>query len=238
MFEELKILREIVYNRFQELAERSVAKSPDFAELSLGLQLALPASFNTLAEVWPNIGLFELRSSIKKPLSDSLDSTSEMELEGGRNSSSGMLRYLQSWFPGWGGWHSQSQEALETKTIEGLLSDTAEEWRPEEVTGADDFFDPATDVSSINTFTKRDHVLVKLNLWLQGGSVTLLHAEKRSGPASERAFMQLQFSGVTILAETLPRRNSSLLKVQLGSLFLRDLATEGTIFPVLVFPNP
>ncbi|XP_058017026.1 intermembrane lipid transfer protein VPS13D [Ahaetulla prasina] len=196
-FEELKILREIVYNQFQELAE-----------------------------------------SIKKPLSDSLDSVSETEVEGSRNSSSGMLRYLQSWFPGWGGWHSQSQEALETKTIEGLLSDAAEEWRPEEVTGADDFFDPATDVSSINTFTKRDHVLVKLNLWLQGGSVTLLHAEKRSGQGSERAFMQLQFSGVTILAETLPRRNSSLLKVQLGSLFLRDLATEGTIFPVLVFPNP
>lgn len=41
-----------------------------------------------------------------------------------------------------------------------------------------------------------------------------------------------------ILAESLPRRNSSLLKVQLGGLFLRDLATEGTIFPVLVFPNP
>lgn len=45
-------------------------------------------------------------------------------------------------------------------------------------------------------------------------------------------------AGVKILAESLPRRNSSLLKVQLGGLFLRDLATEGTIFPVLVFPNP
>lgn len=44
--------------------------------------------------------------------------------------------------------------------------------------------------------------------------------------------------GVKILAESLPRRKSSLLKVQLGGLFLRDLATEGTIFPVLVFPNP
>ncbi|XP_025027200.1 vacuolar protein sorting-associated protein 13D isoform X1 [Python bivittatus] len=196
-FEELKILREIVYNKFQELAEQS----------------------------------------IKKPLSDSLDSASEAEQEGSR-SSSGMLQYLQSWFPGWGGWHSQSQEALETKTIEGLLSETAEQWRPEDVAGADDIFDPATDVSSINTFTKRDHVLAKLNLWLQGGSITLLHTEKRSQQASESAFMQLQFSGVTVLAETLPRRNSSLLKVQLGSLFLQDLATEGTIFPVLVFPNP
>lgn len=40
------------------------------------------------------------------------------------------------------------------------------------------------------------------------------------------------------MVESLPRRKSSLLKVQLGGLFLRDLATEGTIFPVLVFPNP
>lgn len=44
--------------------------------------------------------------------------------------------------------------------------------------------------------------------------------------------------GVKILAESLPRRKSSLLKIQLGGLFVRDLATEGTIFPVLVFPNP
>lgn len=40
------------------------------------------------------------------------------------------------------------------------------------------------------------------------------------------------------MAESLPRRKSSLLKVQLGGLFLRDLATKGTIFPLLVFPNP
>ncbi|XP_052031847.1 LOW QUALITY PROTEIN: intermembrane lipid transfer protein VPS13D [Apodemus sylvaticus] len=43
---------------------------------------------------------------------------------------------------------------------------------------------------------------------------------------------------VKLLAESLPRRNSSLLLVRLGGLFLRDLATEGTMFPLLVFPNP
>ncbi|XP_077787399.1 intermembrane lipid transfer protein VPS13D isoform X3 [Podarcis muralis] len=194
-FEELKILREIVYNRFCELAEQS----------------------------------------IKEPLSDSSEETIAIESD---TSSSGMLRYLQSWFPGWGGWYSDSQEALETESFEGLLSETSEQWRPDDVAGADDFFDPAADVSNINTFTKRDHVLAKLNLQLQGGSVTLLHAGKKGPQAHERAFMQLEFSGVTILAESLPRRNSSLFKVQLGGLFLRDLATEGTIFPVLVFPNP
>ncbi|XP_061458181.1 intermembrane lipid transfer protein VPS13D isoform X3 [Rhineura floridana] len=189
-FEELKILREIVYDRFRELAE-----------------------------------------SIKEPLFDTLEGAAETDPDVGRGNS-GMLQYLQSWFPGWGGWYGYSQETG------GLLSETPEQWRPEDVTGAEEFFDPTADVSTINTFTKRDHVLAKLNLQLQGGSVTLLHVGKKSLQANERAFMQLEFSGVTILAESLPRRNSSLFKVQLGSLFLRDLATEGTIFPVLVFPNP
>ncbi|XP_063001311.1 intermembrane lipid transfer protein VPS13D isoform X8 [Elgaria multicarinata webbii] len=197
-FEELKILCEIVYNRFRELAE-----------------------------------------SIKEPLPETLEEMSEIELEASSSSSSsGMLQYLQSWFPGWGGWYGDSQEALENDSFEGLLSETSEQWRPEDVAGADELFDPAADVSNINTFTKRDHVFAKLNLQLQGGSVTLLHTERKGLQTSERAFMQLEFSGVTILAETLPRRNSSLFKVQLGSLFLRDLVTEGTIFPFLVFPNP
>lgn len=53
-----------------------------------------------------------------------------------------------------------------------------------------------------------------------------------------KSILCIYIPGVKLLAESLPRRNSSLLKVQLGGLFLRDLATEGTIFPVLVFPNP
>ncbi|XP_067328891.1 intermembrane lipid transfer protein VPS13D isoform X8 [Anolis sagrei] len=192
-FEELKILREIVYKKIRELAE-----------------------------------------SIKEPLSDALEAESEAELASAATSSgsrSGMLQYLQSWFPGWGGWYGESPGGAmdAADTFEELLSETSEKWRPEEA--ADELFDPTADVSNLNAFLKRDHVLAKLNLQLQGGSVTLLHAD-------DSAFMQLEFAGVTILAETLPRRNSSLFRVQLGSLFLRDLATEGTIFPVLVFPNP
>ena len=39
------------------------------------------------------------------------------------------------------------------------------------------------------------------------------------------------------MVESLPRSESSLLSVKLGGLFLRDLTTQGTIFPVLVSPK-
>ncbi|XP_032057126.1 vacuolar protein sorting-associated protein 13D isoform X4 [Aythya fuligula] len=194
-YEELKILCEVVHDKFHDLAE-----------------------------------------SVKEPLPDSPGVSPTAESAHG--SSSGMLQYLQSWFPGWGGWYGYAQQTCEGETFEGLLPEQQEQWNPEDLLGADDFFDPAADASSMNTFTKRDHVFAKLNLQLQGGSFTLLHKKKKVVHVEECAFMQLEFSGVKILAESLPRRNSSLLKVQLGGLFLRDLATEGTIFPVLVFPNP
>lgn len=62
-------------------------------------------------------------------------------------------------------------------------------------TGADDFFDPTSDTANLNTFTKRDHVFVKLNFQLEGGTITLLHKEKSSAPLREAAFIQLEFSG-------------------------------------------
>lgn len=40
-----------------------------------------------------------------------------------------------------------------------------------------------------------------------------------------------------MIVESLPRSESSLMSVKLGSLFLRDLTTQGTIFPVLVSPK-
>lgn len=45
------------------------------------------------------------------------------------------------------------------------------------------------------------------------------------------------FTGVNVVLESLPRSESSLLSVKLGGLFLRDLTTQDTIFPVLVSPK-
>ncbi|XP_007940863.1 vacuolar protein sorting-associated protein 13D [Orycteropus afer afer] len=194
-FEELKILRELVHERFHKQEE--------------------------------------LAESLREPQFDSLgDSPTDPENSGG----SGMLQYLQSWFPGWGGWYGQ--QSPEGKPVEGLSAEQHEQWIPEEILGTDEFFDPTADASCMNTYTKRDHVFAKLNVQLQRGMVTLLHKEQGTPQMNESAFMQLEFSDVKLLAESIPRRNSSLLLVRLGGLFLRDLATEGTMFPLLVFPNP
>ncbi|XP_030661823.1 vacuolar protein sorting-associated protein 13D isoform X1 [Nomascus leucogenys] len=194
-FEELKILRELVHDRFHKQEE--------------------------------------LAESLREPQFDSPGaSPGDPEPGGG----SGMLQYLQSWFPGWGGWYGQ--QTPEGNVVEGLSAEQQEQWIPEEILGTEEFFDPTADASYMNTYTKRDHVFAKLNLQLQRGTVTLLHKEQGTPQMNESAFMQLEFSDVKLLAESLPRRNSSLLSVRLGGLFLRDLATEGTMFPLLVFPNP
>ncbi|EDL29728.1 mCG140286, isoform CRA_b [Mus musculus] len=194
-FEELKILRELVHDRFYKQEE--------------------------------------LAESLREPQFDS-PGTSPGDPDG--SGGSGMLQYLQSWFPGWGGWYGQ--QSPEGKVVEGLTAESHEHWTPEEILGTEEFFDPTADASCMNTYTKRDHVFAKLNVQLQRGTVTLLHKEQGTAHANESAFMQLEFSDVKLLAESLPRRNSSLLLVRLGGLFLRDLATEGTMFPLLVFPNP
>ncbi|EDL81065.1 vacuolar protein sorting 13D (yeast) (predicted), isoform CRA_b [Rattus norvegicus] len=194
-FEELKILRELVHDRFYKQEE--------------------------------------LAESLREPQFDSPGaSPGDPDGSGG----SGMLQYLQSWFPGWGGWYGQ--QSPEGKVAEGLTAESHEHWMPEDILGTEEFFDPTADASCMNTYTKRDHVFAKLNVQLQRGTVTLLHQERGAAHANESAFMQLEFSDVKLLAESLPRRNSSLLLVRLGGLFLRDLATEGTMFPLLVFPNP
>ncbi|XP_046938960.1 intermembrane lipid transfer protein VPS13D isoform X5 [Lynx rufus] len=193
-FEELKILRELVHERFHKQEE--------------------------------------LAESLREPQSDSPgDSLGDPEPSGG----SWMLQYLQSWFPGWGGWYGQ--QSPEGRVVEGLSAEQHEQWNPEEILGTEEFFDPTADASCVNTYTKRDHIFARLNLQLQRGTVTLLHQEPGALQTQESAFMQLEFSDVKLLAESLPRRNSSLLSVRLGGLFLRDLATEGTVFPLLVFPN-
>ncbi|KAM8960010.1 intermembrane lipid transfer protein VPS13D [Lycaon pictus] len=193
-FEELKILRELVHERFHKQEE--------------------------------------LAESLREPQFDSPgDSPGDPETSGG----SGMLQYLQSWFPGWGGWYGQ--QTPEGSSVEGLSAEQPEQWTPEEILGTEEFFDPTTDASCLSAYTKRDLVFARLHLRLQRGSVTLLRQEQGTPQTEESAFLQLELSDVKLSAESLPRRNSSLLSVRLGGLFLRDLATEGTVFPLLVFPN-
>lgn len=128
----------------------------------------------------------------------------------------------------------------------------------------EDLFDPLEDSHTLNTFTKRDHMFARLEFLLEKGAVTLFHQERRGDTLDESGVIQLEFSGtygliwfglsgfedvlrltasapiptgVKVIVESLPRTESSLLCLQLGGLFLRDLTTQGTIFPVLVSPK-
>ena len=91
-FEELKILRELVHDRFYKQEE--------------------------------------LAESLREPQFDS-PGTSPGDPDG--SGGSGMLQYLQSWFPGWGGWYGQ--QSPEGKVVEGLTAESHEHWTPEEILG-------------------------------------------------------------------------------------------------------
>ncbi|XP_028308916.1 vacuolar protein sorting-associated protein 13D isoform X3 [Gouania willdenowi] len=148
-----------------------------------------------------------------------------------KRGSSSMIQYLQSWFPGWGGWYGESidpempEELLPSPSSWDILAET------------EDLFDPLEDSHTLNTFTRRDYLFARLEFLLEKGGVTLFHREKLGDTMQENGFIKLEISGVKVMLESLPRSESSLLSVKLGGLFLSDLTTQDSIFPVLVSPK-
>ncbi|XP_072305385.1 intermembrane lipid transfer protein VPS13D isoform X3 [Eucyclogobius newberryi] len=175
----------------------------------------------------------EIAENVREPSTDPQPSESTCPLP--KSGSSGMVQYLQSWFPGWGGWYGQSQDP----TSEHLLPSPSS-W--DLLAETEDLFDPMEDSHTLNTFTRRDNLFARLEFQLEKGSVTLYHEERGDEPPNlssrqESGVIQLELSEVKVVLESLPRSESSLLSVKLGGLFLRDLSTQGTIFPVLVSPK-
>nr|XP_043893555.1 vacuolar protein sorting-associated protein 13D isoform X3 [Solea senegalensis] len=172
----------------------------------------------------------DIAESVREPSSDPQPCSPSTSIP--KSGSSGMIQYLQSWFPGWGGWYGDSQdpdrpeELLPSPSSWDILAET------------EDLFDPLEDSHTLNTFTRRDHLFARLEFLLEKGSVTLFHQDRRKDMLHESGVIQLEFSGVKVMVESLPRSESSLLSVKLGGLFLRDLTTQDTIFPVLVSPKP
>nr|XP_046254049.1 vacuolar protein sorting-associated protein 13D isoform X1 [Scatophagus argus]XP_046254050.1 vacuolar protein sorting-associated protein 13D isoform X1 [Scatophagus argus]XP_046254051.1 vacuolar protein sorting-associated protein 13D isoform X1 [Scatophagus argus] len=171
----------------------------------------------------------EIAENVREPSSDPQTCSPTTAIP--KSGSSGMIQYLQSWFPGWGGWYGESQdpdrpeELLPSSSSWDILAET------------EDLFDPLEDSHTLNTFTRRDHLFARLEFLLEKGGVTLFHQDKTGHTLHESGVIQLEFSGVKVILESLPRSESSLLSVKLGGLFLRDLTTQGTIFPVLVSPK-
>ncbi|XP_024914858.1 vacuolar protein sorting-associated protein 13D isoform X3 [Cynoglossus semilaevis] len=170
----------------------------------------------------------EIAENVREPIVDPQPSLANTSIP--KSGSSGMIQYLQSWFPGWGGWYGESQDP---DRPEELLPSPSS-W---DILETEDLFDPLEDSHTLNTFTRRDHLFARLEFLLEKGSVTLFHQDRRAEVLHESGVIQLEFSGVNVVLESLPRSESSLLSVKLGGLFLRDLTTQDTIFPVLVSPK-
>uniref|UniRef100_A0A8C9YV97 Vacuolar protein sorting 13 homolog D n=1 Tax=Sander lucioperca TaxID=283035 RepID=A0A8C9YV97_SANLU len=170
----------------------------------------------------------EIAENVREPSSDPQPCLPTTSIP--KSGSSGMIQYLQSWFPGWGGWYGDSQDP---DRPEELLPSPSS-W---DILETEDLFDPLEDSHTLNTFTRRDHLFARLEFLLEKGAVTLFHQDRREDTLHESGLIQLEFSGVKVILESLPRSESSLLSVKLGGLFLRDLTTQGTIFPVLVSPK-
>nr|XP_033942121.1 vacuolar protein sorting-associated protein 13D [Pseudochaenichthys georgianus] len=170
----------------------------------------------------------EIAENVREPSSD--PTLCEPPTSIPKSGSSGMIQYLQSWFPGWGGWYGEYQDPERPEDLQPSPSS----W---DILETEDLFDPLEDSHTLNTFTRRDHLFARLEFLLEKGGVTLFHQDRRGGSLNESGVIQLEFSGVKVILESLPRSESSLLSVKLGGLFLRDLTTQGTIFPVLVSPK-
>ncbi|XP_072553553.1 intermembrane lipid transfer protein VPS13D isoform X2 [Salminus brasiliensis] len=176
----------------------------------------------------------EIAESVREPMSEPTASSPASSIP--RSGSSGMIQYLQSWFPGWGGWYGSAERGPDGQPVTDDLMPGTAQW--DILTETDDLFDPLEDSQTLNTFTRRDHLFARLDFFLEKAAVTLFQQDKLNPLSSESGVIQLEFSGVKIGIESLPRSESSLLSVKLGGLFLRDLTTQGSIFPVLVSPKP
>ncbi|MCJ8741597.1 hypothetical protein PDJAM_G00072560 [Pangasius djambal] len=176
----------------------------------------------------------EIAESLREPMSEPAASSPSGSIP--RSGSSGMIQYLQSWFPGWGGWYGGAERGLDGQPVTDELMPGSSQW--DILAETDDLFDPLEDSQSLNTFTRRDHLFARLDFFLENATVTLFQEDKLNRLSNESGVIQLEFSGVKIRVESLPRSESSLFSVKLGGLFLRDLTTQGSIFPVLVSPKP
>lgn len=102
--------------------------------------------------------------------------------------------------------------------------------------------DPIAD----STLLKRDHVFALLNFSLKGGSFQLVSSYSSSTATSPtspvessyaRTLVELEFAGVNMSLESRLRTSSMMFTARLGALYIRDVMTKGSLFPMLVSPQ-
>lgn len=113
-FQELQSLRQIVYDWFQkeeEIAEVTL-KSSTVKPAECLWAAIFPPPWQQLADHWVSTGdcvmLFVLQN-VREPNTEPPASSPSPSIP--KSGSTGMIQYLHSWFPGWGGWYGVAQGA-------------------------------------------------------------------------------------------------------------------------------
>ncbi|XP_038078266.1 vacuolar protein sorting-associated protein 13D-like isoform X2 [Patiria miniata] len=157
---------------------------------------------------------------------------------------------MQRWVWGWGGWYSGGTASTD-QSDSGGSAGPAGSGRATRSTSPppideQELMDVIGDPMADSTLLKRDHVFALLNLNLQGGSFKLCsttpspvtaNSASMRGPDSMAPIIELEFAGVKMSLESRLRTSSMLFKAKLGALYVRDVMTKGSLFPVLVSPQ-
>ena len=155
---------------------------------------------------------------------------------------------LQRWFPLWGGWYGDPQEAPDDDDEEELdiFGDThagADKYNrsadqstlEDEIMGA-----LADEVTNLVPYT--DVIFAQLSFTLKKGTTRLLSCSPSSpltstSTSKRRLLFEFEFTDTKVDCETRPRTKSHKLNLTLGAMYLRDKVTPDTVFPMLISPQ-
>ncbi|CAC5356846.1 VPS13D [Mytilus coruscus] len=157
--------------------------------------------------------------------------------------------YLQSWFPGWGGWYGGgSQPPTPSSSATSLAKDVGEPppskviKKEEEEEIENEIMEVIQETSENTSFLKKDMVFALMHFTLNSGSFKLLCPKLSSSPVLNEhpanvTMVELECSLINMMFESRPRSSAMKYGLSLGSLYLRDKITENSSFPCLLAPQ-
>ncbi|XP_052810385.1 intermembrane lipid transfer protein VPS13D-like isoform X2 [Mya arenaria] len=211
-FDELKILRELVYRNLRIKASKSPSPEPEKPKakpqsVALTTTPSPPLEDKSILQRWfPGWGGW-YGGQVQAPVQASSDvGTSRVLVQGSQDDSAGEPPPPKIS-------KSELEQELEV-VIDDVLGD-----------GEDD-----------KSILKRDFVFAQLNFCLKTGSLRVLGNSTNTSTEDRlsHSIMELECSAIKMLFESRPRNSGLTFGLSVGGLQLLDKMTEGTLFPVLI----
>jgi len=165
------------------------------------------------------------RIAREEGLRKAADRTAEIE-----KNSEGKDNSWGGWLTGWTSWYGYEAEN-KLHNSEDVTSESKVMFKEPISAEEQEFLGELAEVGHNESLFKRDHVFVQLNFKLKSGK---LHVETTNLIGSCMPLAEFEICEVQWTSEMRPKSNSWQFSATLGAMFLRDLYSEKTLFPVLV----